>query len=96
MTKEYHEDTGATLVTYKAGRAYDDSGYPSKFWTCRVVYMYNEIDKVYWVYDVQTSGSGLLVDQSSRETEMASLREVNHLLDYLNDLEMCYKEEYGE
>ena len=96
MTKEYHEDTGATLVTYKAGRAFDSLGYPAKFWTCRVVYMHNEIDKTYWVYAVQVRGNGMVADQSSHETEMATLREVNRLLDYLQDLEMFFKEEYGE
>ena len=96
MTKEYHEDTGATLVTYKAGRAFDDLGYPAPFWTYRVVYMHNEIDKTYWVYAVRVRGNGMVANQSSHETEMASLQEVNHLLNHLKDLEMFYKEEYED
>ena len=96
MTKEYHEETGATLVTYKAGKAFDNSGYPAKFWACRVVYMYNEIDKVYWVCKSEACGSGLIVDRATGEVKMTSLREVNHLLNHLRGMEKCCQEEYGE
>ena len=96
MKKEYREYFGSTLVSYEAGRAYDACGYPARFWSCRVVYRYNEIDKVYWVYDVQTSGSGLIVYQSSRETKMTSLQEVTDLLNHFEALERHYQKVYGD
>ena len=96
MRTEYHEDTGATLVTYKAGKAFDALGYPAPFWTYRIVYMHNEIDKTYWVYSVQVHGTGMDADQSSHETEMTSLREVKDSLEIFKALELHYKKVYGE
>ena len=96
MKKEYHEDSGATWVSFEAGQPFDASRRSTPFWACRVGYMYNEYDKVYCVYSVQVVGIGWVDDKITRETEMASLQEVNHLLDYLQDLEGYYKKVYGE
>ena len=94
MTKEYHKDTDATLVSFKAGRAFDACGYPAPFWSCRVAYTWSEYRQAYWVYSVQVVGFGVVDEKVTRETEMASLKEVHHLLDYLKDMEMCYKKVY--
>ena len=96
MTKEYRKNTDSTLVSFGAGKACDDFGYPRPFWRCRVAYTWSEYRQVYWVYSVQVVGFGLFDDKVTRETEMASLQEVDHLLGYYRDMEMCYKKVYGE
>ena len=84
------------MVSFEAGSVCDACGYPAPHWSCRVVYMYNEIDKVYWVYSVQVVGFGVVDDKVTRETTMESLQEVDHYLGYIKSLEMCYKKVYGE
>lgn len=96
MKKEYHEDTGATWVSFEAGQPFDASLHSTPFWRCKVGYMYSEYDKVYCVYSVQVVGIGWVDDKVTRETEMKSLREVVHLLNYLQDLETYYDKVYGE
>ena len=96
MTKEYHEDINATLVSFEAGEPIDASGRHTPFWRCRVGYKYNKYGKVYCVYSVQVVGIGWVDDKVTREAEMASLPEVHHILCDLQDLEIYYDKVYGE
>ena len=96
MKKEYHEDTDSTWANYGAGRAYDDFGRPMPFWRCHVVYTWSEYKQAYWVYSVQVVGFGMADDRVTHETEVTSLSEAAHLLDYYRDMEACYKSVYGE
>ena len=96
LKKEYHKDTDSTHVSFEAGRVCDDFGCPMPFWRCRVAYTWCEYRQVYWVYAIQTVGFGVVDDKVTREIEMGSLQEVNHFLDYLKDVEGCYKKVYGE
>lgn len=96
MKKEYHEETDATLVSFKAGQLFDDFGRPTPFWTCRVAYTWSEYRQAYWVYSVQVVGFGVADGKVTKEAEMASLREVHRYLRDFQDMETCYKQVYGE
>ena len=96
MKKEYHKDTDSTFVSYEAGRVSDACGYPAPHWSCYVSYTWSEYMQAYWVYSVQTVGFGAVDDKVTRETMMKTAREVDSYLDYLEDLETCYKKVYGE
>ena len=96
MKKEYHRDTDSTWAIYKAGRMCDDLGRPMPYWSCHVAYTWSMHSNAYWVYTVQVIGFGVVDDKVTQETEMASLREVNHYLRYLQDMEECYQRVYGE
>ena len=96
MTKDYHKDTGITSVSYSAGSVLDACGYPAPHWSCRVAYTWSEYRQAYWVYSVQTVGFGVVDAKAPREMEMASLREVQRYLHYLQGLESCYTMVYGE
>ena len=99
MKKEYHRDTESTWVFFEAGRVCDDLGLgrsPMPFWNCIVVYTWIQHRHAYWVYSIQTVGFGAVEDRVRHETEMASLRDVHHLLRYYEDMETCYKGVYGE
>ena len=92
---EYHENTDSFLVSFEAGRVCDDFGCPMPFWRCHIAYTWSEYAQAYWVYSLQVVGFGVVDRKVSRETEMTSLREVTHLLDYFKDMEACYKQVYG-
>ena len=96
MKKEYHKDTDVAFVSYGAGSACNDFGCLMPFWRCQVAYTWSEYRQAFWVYSVQTVGFGVVDEKVTREIEMASLREVDHFLDYLKDMETCYKKVYGE
>ena len=96
MKKEYHADTDSVWVSYKAGGMCDDLGCPMPFWGCYVAYTWSQYRHAYWVYSVQTIGFGLVEDEVTHETEMASLEDVNRYLGYLKDMEACYKKVYGD
>ena len=96
MKKEYRRNTDSTLVSYAAGRACDDVGWPMPFWHCCVAYTWSQYRHAYWVYTTQTVGFGVVDDRVTQETEMASMREVNHYLQHLKDMEACYQRVYGE
>ena len=96
MKTEYHEDTNATLVSFRAGKAFDISGRPAQHWYYSVVYRWSECSQTYWVRAVQLTGAGIAIDQSTRETRIASWEQVSDLLDYLKELELHYKAVYGE
>ena len=95
MKKEYRA-TDIALVCYEAGSMWDNLGYPSAYWRCRVAYTWSQYRHAYWVYSVQVIGFGVVDGKVTRETEMASLLEVHHYLHYLQDLEACYQKVYGE
>ena len=96
MKKEYRENTDSFLVSFEAGSLFDEAGYPTPFWRCRIAYTWIEYKQAYWVYSLQVVGFGVADSKVTRETEMTSMREVNHLLDYFKDMEACYKQVYGE
>lgn len=96
MKTEYHKDTNATLVTCKAGKAFDACGLPAPHWYYSVVYKWSDCKQTYWVRAVLLAGTGTAVNQITRETRTATWEEVSHLLDYLKELEMHYKQVYGE
>lgn len=95
MKTEYHEDTHATVVSFRAGKAYD-FGAPAPHWYYSVVYRWSECTQTYWVHAVRLAGVGASVDQTSHETRTASWQDVKDCLDYLKELEMHYKAVYGE
>ena len=96
MRKEYHRDTESVLVSFEAGRVCDDIGCPMPFWSCRVAYTWSMHRHAYWVYSIQVVGYGDADDKVTRETEMASLQEVNRYLTHLKDMEECFRKVYGE
>lgn len=98
MKKEYHEDTNSIWASFEAGRVCDDFGRPMPFWHCIVVYttVYTMHKSTVWVYTIQTVGFGEREERVRHETEMTSLREVQHYLQHLMDVEKCYQKVYGE
>ena len=96
MKKERHKDTDTVWVSYKAGRVFDDLGYPSAYWHCRVAYTWSHYRHAFWLCSCQVVGFGAVDGKVTHETEMASLAEVYRYLRYLRDVEACYKRVYGD
>ena len=87
---------GFKEVIFSAGKAFDDFGRPTCFWTGIVAYRWNALKQAFVVYTIQVLGTGTVTNSRSYETETTSCEEVNDFLDYLNELENHYKKVYGE
>ena len=83
-------------VIFGAGKAFDDFGCATPFWTGVVAYRWNAVKQVFHLYTIQVLGTGTVTNSRSYETETASCDEVNDFLDYLKELENHYKKVYGE
>ena len=83
-------------VVFGAGKAFDDFGRPTSFWTGVVTYRWNAVKQVFVINTIQVLGTGTVTNSRSYETETPSCEEVNDFLDYLKELENHYKEVYGE
>lgn len=92
MKKRYNKSTDSMLVTFEAGAR----SRGSQYWNCCVSYTWSEYLQAYWVYSVQVASLHGADDRVTRETVMKTTREVDHLLDYLADLEVLLKKVYGE
>lgn len=92
MKKRYNKSTDSMLVTFEAGAR----SRSSQYWNCCVAYTWSEYLQAYWVYSVQVARHGADGDRVTRETVMQTAREIDHLLDYLADLEMLLQNVYGE
>ena len=84
------------VVFFGAGRAFDDFGRASSFWTGVVQYKWNAAKQVFHLHSVQVLGTGTVTNSRSYEGETESCDEVNKFLDYLKELENHYKKVYGE
>ena len=93
--KEKNYD-GFKEVIFGAGKAFDDFGRATPFWTGVVAYRWNSLKQVFHVYTIQVLGTGTVTNSRSYETETESCKEVNDFLDYLRELENHYKKVYGE
>ena len=91
MKKEYHSDTDSNWAIFEAGHAFDSLGAPAPYWGCTVVYTWSHRLQVYWVYSIQRVCFGDAGDRVTQESEMATLREVNHYLTHLKDMEECFR-----
>ena len=80
-------------VIFGAGKAFDDFGRPTSFWTGVVAYRWNAVKQSFFVYTIQVLGTGTATNSRSYEGET---KEVNDFLDYLKELENHYKKVYGE
>ena len=87
---------GFREVIFGAGKAFDDFGRPTPFWTGVVAYRWNALKQAFFVYTIQILGTGTVTNSRSHETETSSCDEVNDFLDYLKELENHYKKIYGE
>ena len=87
---------GFKEVIFGAGKAFDDFGRATSFWTGVVAYRWNAVKQVFHVYTIQVLGTGTVTNSRSYETETPSCDEVNDFLDYLKELENHYKKVYGE
>ena len=96
MRKEYHRDTESNWAIFQAGHVFDSLGAPAPYWGCHVVYTWSMHRHAYWVYSVQVVGYGDADDKVTRETEMATLQDVNRYLTHLKDMEECFRKVYGE
>lgn len=83
-------------VIFGAGRAFDDFGRPTSFWTGVVAYRWNAVKQAFFVYTIQTLGTGTVTNSRSYEAETNEVNEVNDFIAYLRELEEHYKKVYGE
>ena len=83
-------------VIFGAGKAFDDFGRPTSFWTGVVAYRWNAVKQTFFVYTIQVLGTGTATNSRSYEVETKSFDEVNDFLDYLKEVEEHYKKVYGE
>ena len=81
---------------FGAGKAFDDFGRATPFWTGVVAYRWNSLKQTYYVYTIQVLGTGTVTNSRSNEAETSSCDEVNEFIDYLKELESHYKKVYGE
>lgn len=87
---------GFKEVIFGAGKAFDDFGRATSFWTGVVAYRWDAVKQVFRVYTIQVLGTGTVTNSRSYETTTESCEEVNDFLDYLKELETHYKKVYGE
>ena len=83
-------------VIFGAGKAFDDFGRPTSFWTGVVAYRWNALKQAFFVYTIQVLGTGTVTNSRSYEVETESCDEVNDFIAYLRELENHYKKVYGE
>ena len=83
-------------VIFGAGKAFDDFGRPTPFWTGVVSYRWNSLKQVFFVYTIQVLGTGTVTNSRSYEVETESCDEINDFIAYLRELENHYKKVYGE
>ena len=81
---------------FGAGKAFDDFGRPTPFWSGVVAYQWIAEKQAFFVYTIQVLGTGTVTNSRSYETETTSCDEVNDFLDYLKEVERHYKKVYGE
>ena len=79
---------------FGAGKAFDDFGRPTAFWTGVVVYRWDAGKQVFFVCTIQVLGTGTVTNSRSTKEEAKSCKEVNDLLDYFRELERHYKKVY--
>ncbi len=79
---------------FGAGKAFDDFGRASSYWTGVVAYKWDSLKQVFHVYTVQVLGTGTVTNSYETETVYVSCEEVNKLLDYFKELEAHYKKVY--
>ena len=82
--------------TFGAGKAFDDFGRPTSFWTGVVAYRWDVKKQAFIVCTTQVLGTGTVQNSRSYETETESCDEVNDFIAYLRELEEHYKKVYGE
>ena len=83
-------------VMFGAGKAFDEFGRATSFWTGFVAYRWNATKQVFVIYTVQVLGTGTVTNSSYYETETVSCDEVNDFIDYFKELENHYKKVYCE
>ena len=81
-------------VFFGAGKAFDNFGRPTSFWTGRCAYRWDAGKQVFVVYTIQVLGTGTVTNSRSSEVETPSCEEVNDFLDYFKELESHYKKVY--
>ena len=81
---------------FGAGKAFDDFGRPTSFWTGVVAYEWVSAKQVFVVYTVQVLGTGTVINSRSGEVKTKYCDEVNSFFDYFKELENHYKKVYGE
>ena len=82
------------VVNFGAGKAFDDFGRATPFWTGVVTYR-REPQK-FRILAVQAIGTGTVINSRSYDLEEPSCEGVNDFLDYFKELEAHYKKVYGE
>ena len=86
---------GVKEVIFGAGKALDDFGRPTSFWTGRCSYRWNAGKQAFLVYTIQVLGTGTVTNSRSTKDEIKYCDEVNKLLDYFKELENHYKKVYN-
>ena len=83
-------------VVFGAGKAFDDFGRPTSFWSGVVAYQWDVRKQAFRVYSVQVLGTGTVLNSRSSKDEMSSCDDINNLLDYFKELKHHYESVYGE
>ena len=83
-------------IIFGAGKAFDDFGRATSFWTGVVAYHWDSLKQKFHVYTIQVLGTGTVTNSRSYETEFSSCEEVNNLVRGFRELETHYKKVYGE
>ena len=76
---------------FGAGKAFDDFGRPTSFWTGVIAYQWNAGRQAFDVCTVQVLGTGTVTNSRSYEVSYDTCGEVDELLDYFKELENHYK-----
>ena len=84
------------VVNFGAGRAFDDFGRATPFWTGVITYRWNVEKQALRILAVQCLGTGTVMNDRSYESEEHSCEGVNDFLDYFKELENHYKKVYGK
>ena len=81
---------------FGAGKAFDDFGRPTPFWSGVVAYQWSAEKQAFLVCATQVLGTGTASNTYYSRKEASSCDEINKLLDYFRELERHYKKVYGE
>ena len=90
------EKNGWKIINFGAGKAFDDFGRATPFWTGVVTYQWDCLKQVFHVLAVQAVGTVTAIRHCSYESFTPSQDGVNEFLEHFKELENHYKKVYGD
>ena len=83
-------------VIFGVGRTFLPNGQPASWWAATVSYGWDCNKQAFIVCTEESLGTGTVANTSQGEYQFSSCDEVNNLVRGFRELEIHYRQEYGE